>query len=120
MRLPRKSPVSTGAYPPASFAILRVYASVTLSARPCAFMPAMLKSFITASSPFILVFKFTISHALSIRFCSVCRFLFYLRQVFRIQRRQTPLVLDRAPCRLNNQIGRASCRDREYHSSLDG
>src|SRR5690625_1943011 len=103
MRLARKSPVSTGAYLPASFAILRVYASVTLSARPCAFLPATLKSLITASSPFILVFKFTISHALNIRFYFVCRFLFYLRQVFRIQRRQTPLELTRAPCLLNNR-----------------
>src|SRR5690625_4211888 len=108
MRLARKSPVSTGAYPPASFAILRVYASVTLSARPCSFMPSTLKSFITESSHFILVFKFTISHNLNIRFYFVCRFLFYLRQVFRIQHRQTPLKLTRASCLLNNRALRLS------------
>src|SRR5690625_979046 len=50
----RKSPDFAGAMSADSFAILRVYVSVTLSALPCALIPANEKSFITLSIPFTL------------------------------------------------------------------
>src|SRR5699024_515662 len=60
-RLARRSPDLTGAISALLLAIFRVYVSVTLSALPCAFMPARLKSFLTLSKHFIPSINFTIS-----------------------------------------------------------
>src|SRR5699024_184505 len=76
IRFAHKSPVSTGALAPASFAIFRAYVSVTLSARPCALTPAREKSFMTSFNPCTLTLKFTLTHVPSIHIDYARRFPF--------------------------------------------
>src|SRR5699024_9297878 len=79
----------TGAFLPASFAILRVYFSVTLSAVPCAFAAFKSNPRIRLSKPFTLTFIFvTLSHALYTRYDSVPLCPFYLRLISRTSYRQ--------------------------------
>src|SRR5699024_7298865 len=97
----RKSPESTGAISAELLAILRVYVSVTLSAAPCAFMPAKLKSFITLSKPCTLILILVIRlSSLTTRPGYASRFLLSPSIGFHKDSRCTPLFLFDLICRI--------------------